>query len=92
MESKGTAMMFVGYALDHPSGTYKFYNPTTDAINIIKSVRWSDFKLWEAEKLEEAIWKLKTTNLGKMKEILTPSADIILEPNTVNETDGVQQP
>jgi len=53
MESKGTAMMFVGYALDHPSGTYKFYNPTTDAVNISNSVRWSDFKPWEAENLED---------------------------------------
>ena len=40
MESKGTTMMFVGYALDYPSGTYKFYNPTTDAINKSNSVRW----------------------------------------------------
>ena len=34
--------------------------------------------------------KLNTTNLGKMKEILTPSAEITLEPNTVNETDKVR--
>jgi len=27
-ESSGVAMMMVGYALDSPSGTYRFYNPT----------------------------------------------------------------
>ena len=47
MESKGTALMFMGYALDHPSGTYEFYNHTTNAIVISNSVRWSDSKLWK---------------------------------------------
>jgi len=26
-ESSGVAMMMVGYALDSPSGSYRFYNP-----------------------------------------------------------------
>ena len=86
MENRGTAMMFVGYALDHPSGTYKFYNPTTDAIIESNSVRWSDFKPWEATNLEDAIGKLKTTPLGNMKEALKPSDEIEIESNTASET------
>ena len=68
--------MFVGYSLDHTSGNYRFYNPTTDAIVIRNSVRWSDFKPWEATNLEEAIEHFKITTLGKMKEILKPLEEI----------------
>ena len=39
IENRGDAMMFAGHALDHPSGTYKFYNPTIDDIVIRNSVR-----------------------------------------------------
>ena len=88
MESRGTAMMFVGCALDHPSGTYKFYNPTTDDIIIVNSVRWSLFKPWEVTNLEEAIRKLKTTTLGKMKEIIKPSDEIELEHNISTDADN----
>jgi len=31
-ESSGVAMMIVGYALDGPSGTYRFYNPKRNAV------------------------------------------------------------
>ena len=50
-------MIFVGHSLDHPSETYKFYNPTTDDIIVSNVVRWSEFKAWEDENLEEAIGK-----------------------------------
>ncbi len=42
-------MMFVGYALNHPSGTYEFYNPTNDSIVISNSVKWSNFIRWDAQ-------------------------------------------
>ena len=35
--------MMVGYALDSPSGTYRFYNPHTNAIILLNSVVWRDF-------------------------------------------------
>ena len=41
-------MMMIGYALDHPSGTYQFYNPNTDTVIISNSVKWSAFNRWEA--------------------------------------------
>ena len=63
MESKCTMMMFAGCALGRISGTYKFYNPNTDAINIRNSVRWRHFKSWEAENVEEEIEKLNTATL-----------------------------
>ena len=44
----------------------------------------------EAENLEEAIGKLKITTMGNTKDILTPSAEIILEPNAVNENDEAE--
>ena len=86
MESKGSEMMFVGHALDHPSGTYKFNNPITDAIVVSNIVRWREFKPLEAENLEEAIRTFNVTALGNMKEFNTPSVEINLEPNVVNNT------
>ena len=68
--------MFVGYALDQSSRTYKFYNPTTDDIAMSNSVQWSLFKPWEVANLEEATGNLNTTTLGKIEEILKPSYDI----------------
>ena len=59
MESRGTAMMMVGYAMDHPSGTYRFYNPTTDSIVVSNSVKWSDYKRWEAASVDSAVGNLK---------------------------------
>ena len=58
-DNNGTARMMIGYALDHPSGTCKFYNPTTDSVINSNSVKWSDFKPWEARDLDQAISDLK---------------------------------
>jgi len=46
MPSKGTPMMFVGYAMDHPSGTYEMYNPSTKRIITTDSVDFAAFKMW----------------------------------------------
>ena len=43
MKPRGVPMIFIGYALDHPSSTYKFYNPTTNSIITSDSVKWSAF-------------------------------------------------
>ena len=40
MKARFTAMMMAGYALNHPSGMYEFYNPNTDSIIISNSVKW----------------------------------------------------
>ena len=34
MEARGVPMLMVGYAFNHPSGTYEMYNPATDTIVI----------------------------------------------------------
>ena len=46
-ESNGVAMMMVGYALDSPSRTYRFYNPKTNAVVQSNSVTWKDFFRYE---------------------------------------------
>ena len=58
MKARGTAMMMVGYALNHPSGTYEFYNPNTYSIIISNSVKWKDFNRWESTKVDGTIGKL----------------------------------
>ena len=56
---KGTAMMMVGYSLNHPSGTYRLYNPQNDTIIDSNSVTWSDFKPWQAANVDSTIGELK---------------------------------
>ena len=58
MASRGTAKMMIGYAMDHPNGTYRFYNPTTDNVVVSNSVKWSDNKRWEATSVDTAIGNL----------------------------------
>jgi len=45
-EEKGLPMVMVGYAVDSPTGTYRFYNPKIKRIISLDSVTWSDFKRW----------------------------------------------
>jgi len=40
-------MMMVGYALDSPSGTYRFHNPRTNAVVQSNSVTWKEFFRYE---------------------------------------------
>ena len=48
LQPKGTTMIFVGYLLNHPSGTYEFYNATNDSIVTSNLVKWSNFIQWDA--------------------------------------------
>ena len=48
-DTRGTAMMMVGYALNSPSGTYRMYNVQTRAMIETNSVGWKDFTKGEAE-------------------------------------------
>ena len=59
MDCKGKPMMMVGYALDHPSGTYNFYNPATNNIVLSNSVKWNDFSRWEVSGADGDVGKLK---------------------------------
>ena len=58
MKTRATAMMFVGYALNHPNGTYEIYNPNTDSIIVSNSVKWQHFSWWEATAIDSAAGKL----------------------------------
>ena len=58
MDSRGKPMMMVGYALDHPSGTYEFYKPSTNNIIVSNSVKWNDFSRWEVSGSDSAIGQL----------------------------------
>ena len=54
MKSKGSAMMCVGYAFNHPSGTYEFYDPSSDSIVISNSVKQSSFIRWDASRSDSS--------------------------------------
>ena len=66
MENRGVAMMMVGYALDHPSGTYRFYNPLTGKIITSNSVSWSKFNRWNILTMDKEIEKLKEVKEEKI--------------------------
>ena len=51
-------MTMIGYAMDHPSGTYRFYNLTTDNIVVSNSAMWSEYKRWEATSVNSTIGNL----------------------------------
>jgi len=59
-ENKAIAMMMVGYALDSPSGTYRFYKPTIYAIVESNSVTWKEFSRFEDDSV--SICKIKLIN------------------------------
>ena len=86
MKARGTAMMFVGYALNHPSGTYEFYNPTTDGIVISNSVRWKDFNRWEATRIDSAVGKLYAPTTPQDNDAPSSDEDDFDEPVTPNVT------
>jgi len=45
---RAISMILVGYALDHPIGSYRFFNPETERVIISDSVKWAKFKSWNA--------------------------------------------
>ena len=63
-DTKGTAMMMVGYALNSPSGTYRMYNPKTGSIIESNSVTWKDFKRQEHDSVTVLKEKLHESKTG----------------------------
>ena len=79
-KARGTPMMFVGYCLEHPSGTYKFYNADKHIIVRSDSGKWSTFKKCE----------VTSEKIGQLKELtyedITHDVDKEAQPEiTVNE-------
>ena len=70
-------MMMIGYALDHPSGMYHMYNPTTDSVVISNSVKWKDFNRWKVSSSDKP-----TTNLYGPSQ--TDHSTAIEDPITSN--------
>ena len=69
MKARGVPMLIVGYAFNHPSGTYEMYNPTTDTIVLSNSVKWTAFNRWDVQN--------QSSNVGKMlQQPATPAINI----------------
>ena len=77
VNNRGTAMLMVGYALEHPSGTYRFYDPNNDSIVTSDSVTWTDFQPWQAASVDTTIGQLKNN-------VKTPATEIKQETNEIN--------
>ena len=50
--TRGEPMLMIGYAMNHPSGTYRMYNPRTKSVVISNNVKWTEWKRWEVESTE----------------------------------------
>jgi len=89
MPPKGTPMVFVGYAMDHPSGTYEMYNPATNRIVTTDSVDFASFKRWVAT---ESLTQLFEEDEGGSTDIEDDEEDKTKEtPNPaikMSRTDG----
>jgi len=42
-KEKGTKMIIVGYAQNHPRGTYRLYNPAKQSVVTSRDIYWHDF-------------------------------------------------
>ena len=80
--NRGTAMLMVGYALEHPSGTYRLYDPNNDSIVTSNSVTWTDFKPWQAASVDTAIGELKDNAVEPTVEIKQEDIEIEENENT----------
>ena len=58
MNARGVPMLMVGYAFNHPSGTYEMYNPATDTIVVSNSIKWSSFTRWDLQATDPTIKNL----------------------------------
>lgn len=47
--TRGEPMLMIGYAMNHPSGTYRFYNPKTKSVVVSNNVKWTEWKRWEVD-------------------------------------------
>ena len=57
MKPKGLVGVMMGYALDHPKGTYKMYNVETNRIILSRDITWHDFKKADAPKDLDMFYK-----------------------------------
>ena len=80
VNNRGTAMLMVGYALEHPSGTYRFYDPNNDSIVTSDSVTWTDFQPWQAASVDTTIGQLKNN-------VKTPATEIKQETDEITNLD-----
>ena len=87
MDNNGTAMLIVGYAVDHPSGTHRMYNPGTDSIVITNCVKWSVFNPWQAQSMDKTTKNLKTNNKNTTKYLTIKNVK-----KTTDEVEVVQGP
>ena len=92
-EDKASAMMMVGYALDSPSGTYRFYNPRTNAIVQSNSVTWKEFLRFEDDSVSNfknaragGIVREENYDLSNENDVTTPSASTEVQINKRNVT------
>ena len=78
MDNNGMSMLFVGYALDHPSNT--------ECI-ITDSVKWNVFNPWQAQSMDETTKNLKTNNQNTTKYLTIENVK-----KTTDEVELVQGP
>ena len=88
MNNNGTPMLMVGYALDHPSGTYRFYDPSKDSLIVSNSVKWSTFTPWKVTAVGETMGILKITPKSTKTESDNTNNDYeTIKTETTNEAE-----
>lgn len=99
MKACGTPMMFVAYALNHPSDTYEFFNPVTNSIVISNSVKWKHFNRWEATRMDTAMGNLLESKVPEDDDSVSEDDDILQDtipspplPSTTSDTTIPESP
>ena len=65
---RATSMIMVGYALDHPVGSYRFFNPETERVIISDSVKWGEFKPWNAHDKMELFEEIRANSVAGVED------------------------
>jgi hypothetical protein len=90
MPAKGTPMMFVGYALDHPSGTYEMYNPATKRIITTDSVEFASFKRWKAKEAMPQMYNEEDDDVERTEDANEDTGEVAIKLEKIEKADEDQ--
>ena len=82
MKANGTAMIMVGYALNSISGTYRMFNPATNAIIETNSVSWRDFERFRDKVDCELLEEDPQANTAKPTPVPSSTVSSTIKPAT----------
>ena len=99
VDNKGRSCMLLGYAIDHPSGTYRFYDFETRRVIISRDVKWLEkfYKDWRVkedlgDESDESIWGYMEDEIVERTVEENEEEVIEFETESDSEDDNLKTP